>query len=296
MGNKRLVWVLDSNGLLASEQCGFRKKKKRSTADHLVRFDTFICDAFAKKQQHVLAIFWLGKSLRHHVETRFTVRSLRSWFSRPFAYLHWGVSVPSAVSGESWLPLCPIRMSSIWVFLREASCLRFFSVLKLTILSSLSWKVWKRHYSWMILPFVYVQNSSHMHRLIQLCVNSVQDWVSKNGFKFSTSKTVCIHFCNQRKHFSEPSILLDKTPIKVVTEAKFLGVIFDRTSWDILHDCCRIYSSHVKYLKTNCLKALDILKVVGYTDFGADQKTLLCLYRALVRSKLDYGCIVYGAA
>ena len=29
---------------------------------------------------------------------------------------------------------------------------------------------------------------------------------------------------------------------------------------------------------------------------GADQKTLLCLYRALVRSKLDYGCIVYGAA
>ena len=54
--------------------------------------------------------------------------------------------------------------------------------------------------------------------------------------------------------------------------------------------------SHVDYLKTNCLKALDILKVVGHTDWGADQKTLLCLYRALVRSKLDYGCIVYGAA
>ncbi|WP_295513796.1 hypothetical protein, partial [Thiolapillus sp.] len=81
--------------------------------------------------------------------------------------------------------------------------------------------------------------------------------------------------------------MLDKTPIKVVTEAKFLGVIFDRTL---------SYSSHVNYLKTNCLKALDILKVVGHTDWGADQKTLLCLYRALVRSKLDYGCIVYGAA
>ena len=104
---------------------------------------------------------------------------------------------------------------------------------------------------------------------MQLCVNSVQDWVSNNGFKFSTSKTVCMHFCNQRKHFSEPSILLDKNPIKVVTEAKFLGVIFDRTL---------SYSSHVNYLKTNCLKALDILKVVGHTDWKADQKTLLCLY------------------
>ena len=81
--------------------------------------------------------------------------------------------------------------------------------------------------------------------------------------------------------------MLDKTPIKVVTEAKFLGVIFDRTLSN---------SSHVSYLKTNCLKALDILKVVGHTDWGADQKTLLCLYRALVRFKLDYGCIIYGAA
>ena len=99
----------------------------------------------------------------------------------------------------------------------------------------------------------------HAQRLMQLCVNSVQDWISNNGFKFSTSKTVCMHFCNQRKHFAEPSILLDKTPIKVVTKAKFLGVI----SYQTLS-----YSYHVNYLKTNCLKALDILKAVGHTDWG----------------------------
>ena len=32
---------------------------------------------------------------------------------------------------------------------------------------------------------------------MQLCVNSVQEWESENGFKFSTSKTVCIHFHQQ---------------------------------------------------------------------------------------------------
>ena len=85
----------------------------------------------------------------------------------------------------------------------------------------------------------------------------------------------------------EQSILLNKSPIKVVSEAKFLGVIFDRTL---------SYRRHVNYLRTKCHKALDILKVVGHTVWEADQKTLLCLYRALVRSKLDYGCIVYGAA
>ena len=96
-----------------------------------------------------------------------------------------------------------------------------------------------------------------------------------------------MHFCNQCKHFAEPSILLDKTPIKVDTEAKFLCVIFD---WTVSYSC------HVNYLNTNCFKALDIWKVVGHIDWGTDQKTLLFLYLALVRSHLDYGCIVYGAA
>ena len=109
----------------------------------------------------------------------------------------------------------------------------------------------------------------HAQRLMLLRVNSVQDWVSNNAFKFSTSRTICMHFCNQHKHFAEPSILLDKNPIKLVTEANFFGVIFDQTL---------SYNSLVNYLKTNCLKALDILKVVGHTDGGADWKTLLCLY------------------
>lgn len=52
----------------------------------------------------------------------------------------------------------------------------------------------------------------------------------------------------------------------------------------------------MKYLKTKCQKALNLLKIVSHMDWGADRKTLLRLYRALIRSKLDYGCIVYGSA
>ena len=123
---------------------------------------------------------------------------------------------------------------------------------------------------------------------MQLCVNSVQKWVSENGFKFSTSKTVCIHFHQQYVFFSpDPNILLGKTPIKVVKQAKFLGLIFDTKL---------IFKSHIQYLKTSCQKALDILRVVGHTDWGADRIVLLRLYRSLVRSKWDYGCIVYGSA
>ena len=122
---------------------------------------------------------------------------------------------------------------------------------------------------------------------MQLCVNRVQKWVSENGFKFSTSKTVCIHFHQQYVFFPDPNILLGKTPIKVVKAAKFLDLIFDTKL---------TFKNHIKYLKTSCQKALDILRVVRHTDWGADRIILLRLYRSLVRSKLDYGCIVYGSA
>ena len=49
----------------------------------------------------------------------------------------------------------------------------------------------------------------------------------------------------------------------------------------------------MRYLKSSCQKALDILWVVGHTDWGADCIILLCQYCALVCSKLDHGCIVY---
>ena len=53
--NDRLVWVLESNKLLSKFQCGFRKD--HSTLDHLVRFEHFIREAFARKKP-VLAVFF----------------------------------------------------------------------------------------------------------------------------------------------------------------------------------------------------------------------------------------------
>ena len=71
MVNSRLMRGLESKGLLALEQCGLRKG--RSTAYHLVRFNSYIRNAFAKKE-HVIAIFFdLEKAydtmLKHNILT-----------------------------------------------------------------------------------------------------------------------------------------------------------------------------------------------------------------------------------
>jgi len=96
-----------------------------------------------------------------------------------------------------------------------------------------------------------------------------------------------MHFCQQRTLHTYPQFTLNGAAIPIVNEFKFLGLIFDKTLKFI---------PHIKYLKDRCMKAMNLLKVVAHTDWGADGATLLKLYRSHVRSKLDYGCIVYGSA
>ena len=97
-----------------------------------------------------------------------------------------------------------------------------------------------------------------------------------------------MHFCQLRKAHDDPVLTLDGTPIPVVEETKCLGVIFDKKILTFI--------PHIKKLKAKCQKALNLLRVVAHTDWGADRKVLLHLYRTIVRSKLDYGSIVYGSA
>ena len=75
-----------------------------------------------------------------------------------------------------------------------------------------------------------------IERQLQLNLNKIQKWSTENGFKFSKSKTVCMHFCHLRKAHNDPILTLDGTPIPVVEENKFLGVIFDIKTL--------VYSSH----------------------------------------------------
>ena len=63
--------------------------------------------------------------------------------------------------------------------------------------------------------------------------------------------------------------------------------------------CGRTRTSHLRstcVLKTQCKEALNLIRVVAHLKWGGDRDTLLILYRAIVRSKFDYGCIVYGTA
>ena len=66
-----------------------------------------------------------------------------------------------------------------------------------------------------------------------------------------------------------------------------MGIIFySKLTW----------AKHIDDLKLKVKKSLNLLKVISGFDWGADKKSLLRIYDALCRSKLDYGCQIYSSA
>ena len=286
MINNRLVWYLESNGIITDFQCGFRRQ--RSTTDHLVRLETFIRETFAKKQHLVAVFFDLEKAYdttwKHGVMKDLHDMGLRgrlpNFIDNFLKDRQFRVKVGDTLSDYHDQEMGVPQGSILSVTL--------FSIKINNITKCVTNGVDCSLYVDDFLICYRAKNMATIERQLQLTLNKLHTWSKDNGFKFSRSKTVCMHFCQSRRRDDpDPHLTLGGTPIPVVQETKFLGLMFDRRC---------TFIPHINYLKEKCLKALNLIRVVANTDWGADRKVLLRLYRSLVRSKLDYGSIIYGSA
>ncbi|XP_064087449.1 uncharacterized protein LOC135202130 [Macrobrachium nipponense] len=96
-----------------------------------------------------------------------------------------------------------------------------------------------------------------------------------------------MHFCHIRGVHPNHDLYLYGHRIPCIEGVRFLGLIFDRKlNW----------LPYLKPIKTKCLEALSILKVLSNTNWGADRQTIIKLHKLLIISKLLYGCEIYSSA
>ena len=58
---------------------------------------------------------------------------------------------------------------------------------------------------------------------LQQNLNKIENWASSNDFKFSESKTLCVHFCQLCNQHDDPVLhLYGSRTIPAVEESKFL--------------------------------------------------------------------------
>ena len=86
---------------------------------------------------------------------------------------------------------------------------------------------------------------------LQQCLNNIEDWATENGFKFSKTKTQCVHFCQIPHLHLEPHLIIYSSSIPVV---KFLGLLFDNKL---------SFIPDIKALKAKCLKTHILCLLTG---------------------------------
>ncbi|XP_078051953.1 uncharacterized protein LOC144478106, partial [Augochlora pura] len=100
------------------------------------------------------------------------------------------------------------------------------------------------------------------------------------------TKTEVITF--NRTHLHTPTKLyLNNYLLQEVNSVKLLGIYFDSKLTG---------KPHISYLTKECNSILNILKTLAANNWGADQDVLINTYPAMIRSKMDYGCMIYSSA
>ena len=264
MINERLVWYLETNNIITGFQSGFRYQ--RSTNDHLVRLETFIREAFIKKEHLVAVFFDLEKA--YYTTWKYGIMNdlheisrlpifVQNFLSNRESKVRVGSTLFEAHNQEQGVPQGSILS------------LTLFSLKINNMVKCLNTDVYCSLYVDYLLICYRSKNMNTIERQLQLNLNKIQKWATENGFKFSKSKTVCMQFCHLRIAHNDPILTLDGTAIPVVEENKFLGIVFDRKL---------SFIPHIKHLTAKCQKALNLLRVVAHTDWGVDRKVLLNLY------------------
>lgn len=283
--NIRLSFILYSRNLIDPHQCGY--KKGCSTTDHLVRLEHIIREAFWHKQYCLAVFFDLDKAydttwrfgiLRDLADLGIRGRMLNclsDFMAHRTFQVRLGTVLSRTFSQESGVPQGCILSTTLFV----AKMNSINKVIPPSVMYSL--------YVDDLQIACRASSLSTCERQLQIAVNKLTHWADKNGFHFSTQKTVAVLFTQKRGLHPDPDLKLHNVTIPVKMEHKFLGVTFDKKL---------SFLAHINTLKTKTSRALNILKVLSYKQWGADRLCLLRIYRSVVRSILDYGFVVYGSA
>jgi hypothetical protein len=218
MINARLVWFRESNGLLSNIQCGFRQG--RNTLDHPVRFETFIRNAFATKE-HAVSVF---PDLEKAYDTTWKYGILKDLFDMGLKG-----KLPNFISNLLTDREFNVGVNSTYSDIQEQEMrVPQGSILSVTFLSininslakGLNDNIEGSLYVDDFLICYRGKNINTIERKLQLCLNKIEKWSMENGFKFSSTKTVGMHFCNKRELHPDLELQLYNSPIKIVTETK----------------------------------------------------------------------------
>jgi len=284
--NVRLMWFLEHEEKITPIQSGFRKN--RSTTDHIVQLESHIRSSMADNN-HLIAVFFdlckaYDTAWRHGILMKlhqYGIRGHLLYFMRNFlSDRSIRVRINATTSTE--------RQTTEGVPQGSVLSCTCFLVAINDIAYNLPVNVQKSLYVDDLAIYISGKRPATLKRQLQIALNSLERWTHKSGFSFSPVKTATMHICRVRGCLkASPELTMSQVILPHVVQYRYLGMLIDSSlTW----------RAHITNLKRSCTKTLNLLKCISNYNNGADRKTLLRLYLALLKPKLDYGCEAYDSA
>ena len=287
MVSTRLRWWLEDKQLFNKFQSGFRKN--RSTIDQILRLADDAHKAVHTKQYTLAVMIDLEKAfdlvwhkgLIHKMKKLGLKDNIVSFVSDFLSDRSIKVRIGSSLSRSYKLENGTPQGSAISPFLflimiNDIDVPENNTRVKLSLFADDS-AAWKSG-----------SNLAALTKDIQRYLDRLVKFFERWGLKISPAKTVAIVFTRNRNFRPDDvKLTVGGCQIKVEKTVRFLGVVFDRAvTW----------TPHIDQVVARCNKRLNLLKVMAGTRWGASKDVLLTVYKALIRSMIDYGCTAYDTA
>jgi len=278
----RLSYVLEDRNAFSNTQAGFRKRL--STLDQIARIEMTVRKTIAQKKVMVAVFFDLSNAFDRvwHFALLFKLASvgveggMLRWLQNYLKNRQFSVYF----EGEN------SNTRNITSGVPQGSILSpiLFNIMVSDIPNSVN--VTTSEYADDITIYSVNENVHQAGADTQLMIDKIESWCNRWGLKMNHSKTKAMLFT--RKRVNNCNLTIANTPIEFVQQHKFLGMTLDSP--------CLKWKPHIKILKDSCLLKVNALKCIAHHEWGADRVTLLNLYRTLIRSRIDYGCMFYSSA
>jgi len=279
MINNRLRWFLDKRAIIPAFQTGFTPGC--STYDNIVRLETTIQAGF-NKGEVTLAAFLDYKNAYP-----------KAWWA--------GILVKLARAGVrgTMLRWNANFISGRWIQVRTTDCLSeirrvWRGVPQGAVSSPLLYNVLMSDFPSPppgckvslfaddVAIYCTAKSATEAEKILQEYLTIIEEWSAHWRLEFSVNKCVAVLFSKKKKQV-KPLLFLNGYPIEVVPSFKFLGVTFDSgLTW----------TPHITSVIQKIRRYYNIMKSLTTGRTILKLPLLTRIYKAIIRSKIDYGSIV----
>lgn len=276
----RIQWLLEKSNSIPNFQAGFRHGY--STYHHTVRLESHIKEGFNKGHSTYAVFLDISKAYDS------------VWIS---ALLYKLSKLNISGSLLLWLRNFLCNRS---FFVRVDNCLSLPTTLKRGVpqggvLSPILWIVYMYDFPKPNslcrtalfaddIEFHTTANSNgSASNVLQPYLNRIYSWSKDWCLSFSIDKCALLVFTRKRGLDDQLNLCLNNRPIPIVNTFKFLGMYFDKMiNW----------KTHVQTTLNKATRSLNAIKILARGKSGLHIKSLVRLYKSLVRSRLEYGALI----